>query len=422
MTGYSDERQLPPRPLRIALFHNLPAGGAKRHTCEQVRELVRRGYEIEEFTFSTSNRDFMPLSDFARAVHVYPLVWKPLHPFPVPGVGPYVHLVQNMTNLVRLDRLSKRVAADMDARGFDLVFAKDCMFTVAPQIMRYTRTPCIFYAHSLLQGRDPEQLTRRQWNIATVAPIWAQTLLVRGLDSKNTWHAKRVLTNSIYTQQRLKQSHGVDAKVVYPGVDISLFRPTGEARDDYVLSVGAVNEEKGHRLVLEAVGDVPADMRPRLLVAGNQTQGPEADYLRQRAVALAVQLEIGSFNTTADMARIYSRARVLVVAALYERLGLAALEAMACGTPVIGVKQGGLPETIEDGVTGLLVSRTPVALAEALHKLLIHPELAEAMGRAGRARIESYWTWARAVDDLEKQFNSVLEENPGTKIGRHVTY
>ncbi len=396
------------RPLRIALFHNLPAGGAKRHTYEQVRELARRGHTVEEFTFSTSDREFMSLRSHVSQTHVYPLRWNPLRPVPIPGAGPYLHLMQNLMNLYRLDRVARQVAADIDAGDFDLVFAKDCMFTVAPQIMRYVKPPCVFYAHSLLDGRVKQSGLQRSGNLLTALPVYLHTQVVQKIDSRNTRCADLVMTNSCYTQQRLKQDRGADAVVIYPGVDIEVFRPISEGRANYVLSVGTVNEEKGHRLVLEAVGSLPASARPALIVAGNEPESREARYLRERAANLEVQLTIIHIRSTVEMAHLYAKARILMFAPLFEWLGLAALESMACGTPVIGVNQGGLLETVKDGVTGILVERTAEALAEALGELLQDPERAEAMGRAGRAYIESYWTWPRAVDDLEAQFAVAL--------------
>jgi glycosyltransferase involved in cell wall biosynthesis len=147
-----------------------------------------------------------------------------------------------------------------------------------------------------------------------------------------------------------------------------------------------------------------------LIVAGNDPESEEAHYLRERASILEVELTIKYVRSSEEMAHLYAQAQILVFAPLYEWLGLVALESMACGTLVIGVNQGGLLETVKDGVTGVLVERTPKALAGALQELLRDPERIEAMGRAGRAYIEAYWTWQRAVDDLEAQFAAVLGE------------
>ena len=81
--------------LRIALFHNLPAGGAKRHTYEQIRILNERGHIIHEYTFSTADVDFQPLSDFVERTKIYPLPWRKLKACAIPGVAPYFHLIQN---------------------------------------------------------------------------------------------------------------------------------------------------------------------------------------------------------------------------------------------------------------------------------------------------------------------------------------
>jgi glycosyltransferase involved in cell wall biosynthesis len=83
----------------------------------------------------------------------------------------------------------------------------------------------------------------------------------------------------------------------------------------------------------------------------------------------------------------------LVLPSFSEGLGRVVLEAMACGRPVIGTRVGGIPEMIEDEITGLLVSPgDPNGLAESLLRLLEDPKLAEAMGRRGRAKVESLFT------------------------------
>jgi starch synthase len=88
---------------------------------------------------------------------------------------------------------------------------------------------------------------------------------------------------------------------------------------------------------------------------------------------------------------------VFACPSLYEPLGIVNLEAMACGTAVVGSRVGGIPEVVEDGVTGLLVpSGDPAALADALNTLVRDTALAGAMGRAGRARAAAEFGW-RAI-------------------------
>ena len=91
-----------------------------------------------------------------------------------------------------------------------------------------------------------------------------------------------------------------------------------------------------------------------------------------------------------------------------ESFGVAILEASACGVSVIVSDAGGLPEVVADGVTGLIVPRDdPEALARALERLALDPELRARMGRAGRERVEQLYSWPKCVDRMVDIFRKV---------------
>lgn len=99
--------------------------------------------------------------------------------------------------------------------------------------------------------------------------------------------------------------------------------------------------------------------------------------------------------------RHYATADLLVVPSVLESFGMPIVEAMAAGLPVVATRAGGIPEIVEHGRTGLLVSRNdPKAMAESIMALLDDPDQRRAMGRAGRARVESYFTWDHVVRRL----------------------
>ena len=121
-------------------------------------------------------------------------------------------------------------------------------------------------------------------------------------------------------------------------------------------------------------------------------------------------MEIESGLDDATLCSRYSQAAVVAVTAHHEPFGLVPLEAMACETPVIGVAEGGLCESIEDGVTGLLVPRNPEAVAIALDTLLNDPSLCRSMGGAGRAAVIDRWGWQRTAACLERQLQQAIED------------
>lgn len=409
--------------MRIAIFHNLPSGGAKRHTYEQVKELKRRGHYLEEFALSTANLEFMSLRPYVEDVHVFELKWKPLRHYRVPAVGPYLHLIQNYVNLQNLRQVSRRVAHSIDGAGFDVVLVKDCMFTIAPFVLHYLKTPAVFYAHTTLYVTSVERLRslkptihgfRRLIRLISWPATSAHEALVRAYYVENMRCAKLVVTNSRSAQRLIKQQCNVDARIVHPGIDTTIFHPAPKRGDNYVLSVGAINVAKGHRLVIEALSKLPAEVRPALIIAGIEGEPNEPEYLTDLAATLDVKLTFRSVHVTSEMAELYAQARALVIGHIFEYLGNNALEAMACGTPVVAVDPCGLVENAVDGVTGFLVKeRTAEALAQGLMQLLQDPVQAERLGQQAREYVLSYWTWPRAVDDLEAQFAAALETRQG---------
>ncbi|MCB0254180.1 MAG: glycosyltransferase family 4 protein [Anaerolineae bacterium] len=396
--------------MRIALFHNLPAGGAKRHTYEQVRELCRRGYQIDEFTQSTADLDFVPFAPYAARTQIYDLPWKRLQPVIIPGIGPYIHWWQNYRNLFVLDRQSQRIAAEINAGGYDLAFVKDCMFVVAPIVLRYLRIPSVFYMHSVPERSNADSSKGHTSFVRKVInwPTGAHARMVDRLVVENLHCATRILTNSYFTREIRLLRDGIDSHVVYPGVDVDTFQLYPDANASYVLSAGSLTPAKGHWLVIEALGRLDPAIRPRLVIATPWVDSERRMQLEQYAMQYGVMLEMTSARDSQQMAQLYSNALFLAFAPTMELLGLVALEAMACGVPVVGVCEGGLRETVQNDVTGFLVERDPVQFAATMQRLIEDASLRQQLGQQARRHIESYWTWPRAVDDLEAQFAAAL--------------
>ncbi len=110
-----------------------------------------------------------------------------------------------------------------------------------------------------------------------------------------------------------------------------------------------------------------------------------------------------------ELKRLYQTASVLLYTPHIEPFGLAAIEAMASGTPVVAVREGGPAETVVDGVTGFLCDRDPQQLGEAVLRLLDDAELRERMGRAAREHTVQNWTWDRSVEQLQALLTNALE-------------
>jgi glycosyltransferase involved in cell wall biosynthesis len=223
----------------------------------------------------------------------------------------------------------------------------------------------------------------------------------------NTLAATVVLANSCYSCESILRAHGRVAQPCTLGVDADFFTPGGE-RSDYLLSVGAFHPIKGFRFLIRALACLPAEQRPPLVLAGDRAVPGEEQYLQQLGQELGVSVTTRLAVGDEELRDLYRGARLFLYAPYLEPLGLTPLEAMACGTSVLGVREGGVRETVLDGQTGVLVERDEAGLAAALQRMLNDPAQTEQMGQRAPQYIRERWTWERSMADLMKAFDSAL--------------
>jgi starch synthase len=141
---------------------------------------------------------------------------------------------------------------------------------------------------------------------------------------------------------------------------------------------------------------------------------PDTPELQARLAAAVVGRPrirwINAMLPVDEVVQLYSHAAVFVCPSIYEPFGLINLEAMACSTPVVASRVGGIPEVVVDGETGLLVEPgDPAALAAALRRVLDDPARAARMGEAGRRRVEAHFSWDRIADRTLEVYQQAIE-------------
>jgi glycosyltransferase involved in cell wall biosynthesis len=218
------------------------------------------------------------------------------------------------------------------------------------------------------------------------------------------------------------RSMGIDpgkVTVVPCGVDLDLFTPPprpaiGTPRSPLrLLSVGRLVERKGVDTVLHALAGLP---EAELVIAG----GPTADRLSadpEAARLLGLARDLGVDDRVAMVGGVDHRAvpdlfrsaDVVVCTPWYEPFGIVPLEAAACGRPVVGSAVGGLLDTIDDGVTGILVPpRDSDALSAALRALRDDPARRRRLGRAARRRAELLYSWSAVGRSTIAAYRSIV--------------
>ncbi len=181
-----------------------------------------------------------------------------------------------------------------------------------------------------------------------------------------------------------------------PGGRVALRSAWGVANDEVlVLQLGALEGRKGHAVLLAAAARLAADGRPlRYVFCG---AGGERRTLERAAAPLGDAVVFAGFRP--DVAACLAAADLVALPSLHEGLGVAALEAMAAGRPVVASRVGGLAEVVVDGETGLLVTRgDPDSLAGAVARLARDPALRARLGAAGRARVLARYTASRMAE------------------------
>jgi L-malate glycosyltransferase len=202
--------------------------------------------------------------------------------------------------------------------------------------------------------------------------------------------------------------NGLDVPVVLPGAREEIRRELGlEDASRTVFVVANFIHYKGHSTFLEAWANL-AEQCPSA-VAVLVGDGPMRPEIEKQIARLGLGGSVKLLGTVSDAARLLPAADVVVQASLEEGFPNAVLEAMAVGRPVVATAVGGTPEAVEDRVTGLLVPAGDApALALAIKALLSEPDVAEAMGRAGKVR-SARWSSARMVEEYEELYGDLVE-------------
>ena len=400
--------------MKVAVFHNLPSGGAKRALYGHVKYLTGAGHTVDVFVPSTAREDFLPLKELANTVEVFP-VRKTLSG----KLYSYARYIPPEKHALRdIERAEQEAAERVNSLDHDIVLSEQSQFTMSPFFLKYLRKKCVYYCQQPWRMNEAvmEEFVRRTGFTPAKSRLRKRVRAVffdrmPRVDRENASHARYVLANSYFSRESILRSYGQNAHVSYLGVDTSVFRPTGEMKEHMVLSVGMCRPQKGFETVVRSVGMIDARVRPRLVLVSNTTDPDWKRYLERVILETEVECEILDNVSNEELVSLYGRAKVVAYAPYLEPFGLVPLEAMACGTPVVGVREGGVRESIVDGETGLLAERDDEEFSRSLSRLLDNDGERESMGRRGITAVNSFWTLAHAGmrlrSHLEKAMNTL---------------
>ncbi len=295
--------------------------------------------------------------------------------------------------------IERQIAQDIDDRDYDVTLISHSRYVEAPHIFRFLKTPSVYlcpgparqyYEHNL---RIPD-------NLPLLNKIYEITLRYfrSRIDRRNTQFATAIATHSYFSAEAISMWYSRQSTVTYPGVNIQIFHPTKLRPKNQILVVGNPEHQKGIDVAINSLA-LLSPPRPTLVVASPRhlTHNP----YRRLASRLKVKVIWKHDLSEIQMAKLYSQSYLTLAVSHREHFGCNALESLACGTPVIAVREGGYREYI-DGKNGYLIDRDPIAIANKIDHLFKNPQLRDQMSHYAQRQIIKNWTWAKRTQVLDE--------------------
>lgn len=399
----------------LAVLGGKESGGMNVYVRELTRELGRQGIGVDVFTRSQDEHQSHIKHDLDNGNRVFHIPAGPESPIPKPDL---YECLPEFTNGVRL------ASALLDEQ-YDLVHSHYWLSgVVANELRKWWDVPIVHMAHTL--GINKNKVAKNLEQIEPKLRLDTESRLPELVD--------RIIVSTERERSQLEQmslEYSDKTVVIPPGVDLKVFHPylQSEARrqleipldDKMVLFVGRIEPLKGVDTLLHAIqilkesGEMPSEMLLSV-IGGNPTKPRETRHAElEKLMILRDELGLSNMVTflgsrgQETLNRYYAAADVVVMPSQYESFGMVALEAMACGTPVIATDVGGLAQLIKEGETGFLVpNRDSIALAERLGQVLSDKELREYLGRQAAEYAKAY-AWPGIAEQVIDLYKHILK-------------
>ncbi|GGO65555.1 glycosyltransferase family 4 protein [Nonomuraea cavernae] len=366
---------------RVVLFiGQLGFGGTETQVVLLARELRLRGIQVDVVLLVGGGPHEAGLR--AAGIEVHHLVRRRRGRATV---------MQRVWLFARLVRLLRRLRPDVLH-----AFLMECYMPAAPAAL-LARVPVLVAGR-----RSLSDILRDRWCFKL------GSAMVRITD--------HVVANAVAVAEDARTVEGVPPQklsVIYNGLQDSAFDPVEPAGIDtglpVVLCLARLRPEKGHGFLFDAAALLARQGRPITVVLVGD--GPEEDRLRERANALG--LDIRFMGAMTDSRGMLDRADIVVSPSVSEGLSNSVMEAMARGRPIVATSVGGTPELVED--RGVLVPPAdPVALSQAVARLLDDPELAASLGAASRLWASKNLDVTTMVEEHMGLYHRLLEDRCAT--------
>jgi glycosyltransferase involved in cell wall biosynthesis len=376
------------KKIRIAIFHNLPHGGAKRYLYEVSKRLIKE-YHVDEYRLSTSS-SYLNLNKIVSKSKIYKYCGGK-------------NLLSTLMSLVKLPWVHKQIANDINNGEYNMVITSHDYFTKSPYLHRFLTAPSLYICH------EPQREFYE--DVVIHAPRIKERIVnflrvpIKYIDRSNARASTIIVANSKYSQKYLKQAYGVAPILIYPGVDIEKFT-FSKKKKNQVLAIGNLMPIKGHDFVIRSLAKIEKENRPLLIIVGSSNK-----YYKEKLIRLAknkdVKCKILDNVSDLKLKKLLSASLAYVSGSYREPFGLSIIESLASGTPAVVVSGGGAGEQITDGINGFVTKRDEDEFANNLLKVINHRNY---FGVESKYKIGKKWSWDRTVSKINQTITRMLQK------------
>ncbi|WP_321421865.1 glycosyltransferase family 4 protein [uncultured Methanobacterium sp.] len=396
--------------MKIAVFHNLPSGGAKRALYNHVNYLAKH-HEVDVFVPSTANEDYLPLKNIADDIKIFPVKNTRIGIL-LSSLKYYFH---DQISLIDLEKTQKQMADNINSGDYDIVFCEQDQFIVSPFILKYLKKPSIYYCQQPINFRNEiikilfETAGIKYKNVFGNIHLKLYGRRMVNFDREYMGYSKYTLANSYFSRELILHSYGINSFVSHLGLDTTLFKQIDVPKENFVLSVGQCVPEKGFDFIIKSLSEIDQSQRPEFVIVSDQGNDLWRNYLKDLARKLGVKLKILTMINDDELVTLYNKAKLLVYAPYLEPFGLVPLEAMCCGTPIVAIREGGVRESLIHNKNGILIERDEKLFAKAILDLISDDDMAFKFTKNSKKIVKNYWTLNHSGERLLNHMKRAME-------------
>lgn len=405
----------------LGIFGGTDSGGQNVYVGQVAKHLAAIGYAVDVLT----RRDRPDLPEqvlWQNGVRIIHVPAGPAKPIPKEGLLPYMGEFTEFVQSFMAKEQQQARGVHQDTPFYQLIHANFWMSAlVALNLKRQVGIPFIVTFHALGRIRRQHQGDADRFPDQRFA-----------IEEAVVQEANSIVAECPQDRDDLIQLYHADPckiRVIPCGVDAAEFWPIPKAQaratlgiplhERIVLQLGRMVPRKGVDTAIRGVAALNQQANPpaRLLIVGGESAEPDPVLTPEigRLQTLVHQLNVADQVTFAgqqpreSLKYYYSAADVFITTPWYEPFGITPLEAMACGTPVIGSNVGGIKFTVKDGETGYLVTpQQPEQVCDRLAFLYQHPDLLNLMGRQAIRHVAAQFTWPKVTSAIAALMEEVM--------------